>query len=70
MQVVQEGDHYLHATATTRWLRFVDDVEFYYDKEGGLLHFRSASRIGYSDLGANRRRMQEFQALFNKQAQP
>ena len=57
-KMVQQEMHYLHATFTSRVLRFVDDVEF--EMENGLLHFRSASRIGYSDLGANRKRMQQI----------
>lgn len=54
---------YLKATVRTRWLRFIDDVEFLADT-AGRLDFRSASRLGYSDLGANRRRMEAMaQAL-------
>lgn len=52
--VVQTTDTYVHATFTTRWLRFTDDVEFRLDASGALIHVRSASRIGYSDLGTNR----------------
>lgn len=57
-QLKELDAHYLHAEARTKWLRFVDDVEIRWDEENGLLHFRSASRIGYSDLGTNRRRVQ------------
>ena len=49
--------NYLHAVFVTALMRFRDDVEFYADSETSTLHFRSASRLGYSDLGANRKRM-------------
>ena len=66
MRVVSETENYLHATATTALMRYVDDVEFFYDVRAGLLHFRSASRVGYSDLGANRARMEAFRKLFDE----
>jgi uncharacterized protein (DUF1499 family) len=64
IKVVEEDDNYLHATATTLIMRYVDDVEFTFDAQQKLLHFRSASRIGYSDLGANRARMETFRKQF------
>ena len=64
MRVVEEDENYLHATATTLLMRYVDDVEFTFDAQKKLLHFRSASRIGYSDLGANRKRMELFRQKF------
>ena len=51
---------YLRVEFKTKIFRFVDDVEFYHDAEAGLLHFKSASRIGYSDLGTNRKRMEHL----------
>ncbi len=60
VRIVERRDNYFHATFTTLVFRFVDDVEFFADSETKLLHFRSASRIGYSDLGVNRRRMQRL----------
>ena len=48
---------YLHAVYTTRWLRFRDDFEARLDAEAGVIHVRSASRLGYSDLGMNERRV-------------
>ncbi|RMF19554.1 MAG: DUF1499 domain-containing protein [Candidatus Dadabacteria bacterium] len=55
-KIVERGDLYLHATFTSALFRFVDDVEVLIDPEQRLLHLRSASRVGYSDLGANRKR--------------
>ena len=49
---------------TSRFLNYVDDVEFFLDKENKLLKVRSASREGYWDLGANRRRVASLKELF------
>jgi uncharacterized protein (DUF1499 family) len=57
IRIVELDGNYLRAEATSLLFRFVDDVEFIVDAEAGMIHFRSASRIGYSDLGANRARM-------------
>ena len=62
--VVREGEGYLHAEFATPWLRFVDDVELLLDAPAGVIHVRSASRLGYSDLGANRRRVEAIRARF------
>lgn len=64
--VVTEDGNYIHATATTLLMRYVDDVEVYYDESQGKLHMRSSSRIGYSDLGANRARMEKFRTILTK----
>lgn len=58
VKIVEEDGNYLHAEARTRFLRFVDDLELLIDPERGLVQVRSASRIGVSDLGANRRRVE------------
>lgn len=55
--VVTEEDLYLHVEFRSRVFGFVDDVEFGFDDGDALIHFRSASRTGYSDLGVNRKRM-------------
>jgi uncharacterized protein (DUF1499 family) len=52
----REGD-YVRAEFTSRLFEFVDDVEFLFDDAAQVVHFRSASRTGRGDLGANRRRM-------------
>lgn len=60
--VTVDGD-YLHATFASRIFRFVDDVEFLVDREAGVVHVRSASRLGYGDMGVNRRRIEEIRSL-------
>ena len=58
---MHQTDNYLHVECRSFWFRFVDDVEFLIDPEQKLIQFRSASRVGYSDLGVNRRRMETLQ---------
>ena len=55
--IVERGQHYLHATFTSRLMGYVDDVEFLVDEASGSVRVRSASRLGRSDLGANARRL-------------
>ena len=56
--VVDASDTYLHAEATSLIFRYVDDLEILIDADANKIHFRSASRAGYSDLGVNRRRVE------------
>ena len=63
--VVQQTQDYIQAEARTRWLRFVDDVVFAARPEAGLIAVRSASRLGYSDLGANRKRVEKLRAILH-----
>lgn len=60
LTVVHASGRYLHATARSSRFGFVDDLEFLYDPAAGLLHARSASRVGHSDLGVNRRRLEQL----------
>lgn len=58
--------NYIHAIFSTKLLRFKDDVEFYFDDSSKLIHFKSASRIGSSDLGTNRKRMEKIKNLYSR----
>lgn len=60
-----EKDNYLAATFTSSFFRFVDDLEIRIDLEQKLVHIRSASRVGYSDRGINKKRIEQFKKLFN-----
>jgi uncharacterized protein (DUF1499 family) len=53
----------------TRLMRFVDDAEFYLDEKAGVIHVRSASRLGSSDFGVNRARIESIRAKL-AQAKP
>ncbi|ABA20942.1 Protein of unknown function DUF1499 [Trichormus variabilis ATCC 29413] len=59
-EVVEQTDNYIHALSKSRIFKFVDDVEFYLPTNESVIHLRSASRIGDSDLGVNRRRMEQI----------
>jgi uncharacterized protein (DUF1499 family) len=67
MKIVAEREDYLHAEATSLIFRFVDDVEFYFPADERIIHVRSASRKGYSDLGVNRKRVEEIRRRFNEE---
>jgi uncharacterized protein (DUF1499 family) len=58
---------YIHAEFRSPIWRFVDDIEFYFDEEAGLIQFRSASRLGYGDGGVNRSRMEEIRAAYGSE---
>jgi len=64
VKVVTSEETYIHAEFTSLIFRFVDDVEFYLDEKEPVIHVRSASRVGYSDLGANRKRVEEIRRQF------
>jgi len=64
--IVTQNEDYLHVEFRTLIFRFVDDVEFWVDSPQQVIQFRSASRIGYSDLGANRKRMNAFVMRFKQ----
>ena len=63
--VTDDGDH-LHAEFTSAVFRFVDDVDFLCDRERKVIHVRSASRVGWSDLGVNRRRVEDLRIRFQQ----
>ena len=64
-KIVSNKASFLHVEFTSKIFRFIDDVEFYFN-EPGVIHFRSASRIGHSDMGVNRHRIEEIRHLFAK----
>jgi len=64
-RLVAERDGYLHYEFTSLIFRFVDDVEFWVDDQAGLIHVRSASRVGRSDLGVNRKRVERLRERFS-----
>ena len=68
--IVRETDSSLHLEFRSALFGFVDDVDFLFDDGTRLLHFRSASRVGYYDFGVNRKRMrlisEEYLKLLHK----
>ncbi|MEA5509745.1 DUF1499 domain-containing protein [Crocosphaera sp. UHCC 0190] len=63
-QIISETDDYLYAQFTSPWMGFVDDVEFYVNSQQGRIEVRSASRLGESDLGVNRQRIEQIRQAF------
>lgn len=59
--VISENENYLYAEFRTALLRYVDDVEFFFD--GKVIHVRSCSRLGRRDFGVNRKRVEELRRL-------
>jgi len=64
-RVVTSTGDYAHVVFTTRILRFRDDLELRLDEEAEVVHVRSASRVGHSDLGANRRRVERLREVWD-----
>ncbi len=60
--LVREEPNYLYAEFRSALMRFVDDVELYYDEKAGLIHVRSASRLGRRDFGVNRKRVETLRS--------
>jgi uncharacterized protein (DUF1499 family) len=62
-EIIREDGNYLYAEFTSRLMGYVDDVEFLADPVTGMVHIRSASRLGHSDLGVNRKRVEDIRVL-------
>lgn len=62
--VITNEPAYIHAEARSALWGFVDDLEFTFDETAGLIHFRSASRLGYGDMGVNRARMETIRVAY------
>jgi uncharacterized protein (DUF1499 family) len=65
-KIITADARYIHAEVTSRLFRFVDDVEFLMEPDTKTIHFRSASRVGRSDLGVNRQRMEDIRQKFDE----
>ncbi len=61
-QVVKSEPGYLYAQFTTKLMKYVDDVEFWFDPAANVIQVRSASRVGRGDLGVNRKRIEAVRA--------
>lgn len=63
-KIIASEGNYLYAEFTSALMGFVDDVEFYLDEAANVIHVRSASRLGQSDLGVNRKRVETIRSQF------
>jgi len=59
-EIVAQTDDYIRAESKSRLMGFVDDLEFYFPPDQNIIEWRSASRLGESDLGVNRRRLEQI----------
>lgn len=69
-RIVREEPGAVTVECRSRLFRFVDDVDFRFDDEAGLIHFRSASRLGRRDFGVNRQRMEEMRRRYEATVEP
>lgn len=65
-EIINKTNTYLYVEFKSKLWKFVDDVEFLFDVDKKIINFRSSSRLGKSDLGVNRNRMEEIRKRFNK----
>ncbi|GFE67563.1 DUF1499 domain-containing protein [Chroococcus sp. FPU101] len=63
-KIIAEESNYLYAEFASRWMGYVDDVEFLVNSNEKVIDVRSASRLGESDLGVNRQRIEQIRKLF------
>lgn len=67
VKIASAEENYIHAVFTIPLFGFKDDVEFYFPGNENTIHFRSASRVGHSDLGVNKRRMNTLRKALIRQ---
>ncbi len=66
-RIVECKTDYLHAECVSGFFGFVDDLELHLRADDGIIAVRSASRLGYSDFGVNRRRVERLRAILRAQ---
>ncbi|GAB6145822.1 DUF1499 domain-containing protein [Desulfocicer niacini] len=64
--IVAENADYIHVTFKSKIMGFMDDMEFWFPRDQQLIHLRSASRVGYSDFGVNKKRVETIRNLFTE----
>ena len=64
--VVEFNEDYLHAEVTSKWMKYVDDLEVSFVPESNKLQMRSESRVGESDLGVNQKRLDRLKSILYK----
>lgn len=70
MVSVDRQGGYIHAEAQTRLMKYVDDLEFWFNPERGVVEVRSASRLGREDFAANRQRVEALRVAYSKAMKP
>jgi uncharacterized protein (DUF1499 family) len=67
-KIITETDNYLHAECSSAFFGFVDDLELHLRQAQNLIAARSAARLGHSDFGVNRKRVEKLRVLLAKQS--
>jgi uncharacterized protein (DUF1499 family) len=62
--IVKNEDGYIYAQVQTKWMQYIDDLEFLLDNKEQVIHVRSASRLGSKDFGVNRDRLEAIRRKF------
>lgn len=63
-KIVEQKEDYIRTESRSKIMGFVDDAEFYFPNNEKVIHWRSSSRLGESDLGVNRRRLEQIRLAF------
>jgi len=64
--IIRQDGGYLYAEFRSKLMRYVDDVEILFDEKAGVMHVRSASRLGRRDFGVNRARIEALRSRFEE----
>ena len=67
-KIIRQTDNYLHAECSSAVFGFIDDLELHLRPEQNLIAVRSAARLGRSDLGVNRKRVEKLRSLLRSEA--
>jgi uncharacterized protein (DUF1499 family) len=62
--IVKNDNGYIYAQVQTKWMQYIDDLEFLLDNKEQVIHMRSASRLGRKDFGVNRDRLEAIRRKF------
>ncbi|MGR0277819.1 DUF1499 domain-containing protein [Marinomonas dokdonensis] len=65
-RIVSSTLGYVHLEIKSKYIGYIDDVEFYLPEADSVIHVRSASRVGYSDVGVNRERVEQVRAFLTQ----
>jgi uncharacterized protein (DUF1499 family) len=66
-EICEMSTTYLHATFTSTFFGFIDDMELRMEPQTNLIHIRSGARVGYFDFGVNKKRIEKIRKLFAEQ---
>ncbi len=64
--IIEMKDDYIYVVFTSSIMKYNDDAEFYFDINDKVIHFRSASRVSYLDMGCNRKRYNLMKNMYFK----